>query len=148
MPARLYVSALVLGVALAALGVACGGSTGTGSSSDASADSGHEAMGQDGGTDAQSVSCDGSTCKPGQVCVVTTSSGGACQLPDDAGMCPNGKPGTPGQCCNNTSVGYACQTLPPSCNGKLACPCAESLCQCGGCQISGPNTLSCTCAYP
>ncbi len=111
---------------------------------DASADSGQDATGLDAGA----VGCDGAICKSGQVCVVTTAGGGACQPPDDAGMCPNGKPGTPGQCCDNTTVSYACQALPPSCNGKLACPCASSLCQCGACQIPNAGTLACACMAP
>jgi hypothetical protein len=148
MTARLSLFALALGAVLAPLALACGSTTQNPAGSDASADSGYDATGgQDAGSDAQSTDCNGTTCKAGEVCVVTTSSGGACQPPDDAGLCPGGKQGTPGQCCDNTTVTYACKALPPSCNGKLACPCADSLCQCD-CQISDPGKLACTCLYP
>jgi hypothetical protein len=125
---------LLLGlVALAA----CGGTVGSGI--DASSDAQQQ---QDSG----STPCNGQTCAPGEACVVTTSSGGACMPPDDAGVCPDGTHTT--GCCNNSSTTYECAPLPADCNGALACPCAESLCQCGGCDVVDAGVLACTCAYP
>ncbi len=129
-------SALVAALALAA----CGGSS-TPSGSDASTDATTDST-------TGTISCNGTPCPSGQACVITTAGGGACQAPDDAGLCPDGKPGTPGQCCDNTTTTYACQPLPAACNGALACPCASSLCQCGGCDIADAGTLKCTCLYP
>ncbi len=118
--------------------LACGGATTT-DGGDAGTDSG-------GGDDAAAVTCNGQTCPSGEKCVITTSSGGACELPDDAGVCPNGTHTT--GCCDNTTVGYACQPLPSACGGKLSCPCAETLCQCGGCNIDNAGDLTCACEYP
>ncbi len=91
--------------------------------------------------------CNGQTCKVGEACVVTTAGGGACVMPNDAGVCPNGTHQTSG-CCDNTTTTYACAALPASCGGVLACPCAESLCQCGGCAIADAGILTCACLYP
>lgn len=90
--------------------------------------------------------CNGQECKSGEACVVTTSSGGACMAPGDAG-CPNGKPPV-GPCCDNTTITYECKALPAACGGALACPCAEPLCQCGGCAVADAGVLSCECLYP
>ena len=92
------------------------------------------------------VDCNGQTCSGNEVCVVTTAGGGACILPDDAGVCPNGSHST--GCCDNTTTTYACAALPDSCGGSLSCPCAESLCQCGGCGVADAGVLSCECLYP
>lgn len=132
---------ILVAAALGILPLACGGSSSTGKQ--ASTDAGNDA-----GVDAANVDCDGTVCEVGQACVVTTSSGGACELPDDAGVCPSGQTGVPGQCCDNTTVTYACQPLPPECNGQLACPCATSLCPCGDCLISASGRLECECLYP
>jgi hypothetical protein len=82
------------------------------------------------------------------VCVVTTTEGGACLMPGDNGLCPDGtKPA--GACCVNSSTSYACKPLPSKCGSTLACPCAESLCQCGGCNLGEQkNTLDCACYAP
>ncbi len=98
------------------------------------------------GAEPAPVDCNGTTCAVGEVCVVTTASGGACLQPDDAGVCPDGTH-TAG-CCNQVSTTYACQRLPAACGGSAACPCAESLCQCGGCAITDAGAVACTCAYP
>lgn len=90
--------------------------------------------------------CNGQTCKVGEACVVTTAGGGACVMPDDAGVCPNGTHST--GCCDNTTTTYACQALPAACGGALACPCASTLCQCGGCAIADAGVLQCQCMYP
>ncbi|MFO0565319.1 MAG: hypothetical protein U0263_06630 [Polyangiaceae bacterium] len=136
---RLFQCSCALALATSLL-AACGNSTADSPGSDAAV--------ADAESDAPLANCKGSPCGKGRVCVVTTAGGGACQQPDDAGLCPNGQPGTPGQCCNTVSTSYACQTLPAACNGTLACPCASSLCQCGSCQIADTDTLSCTCLYP
>jgi hypothetical protein len=87
------------------------------------------------------------TCPSGRICVVTVSGGGACFLPDDAGICPNGQHGGPG-CCDNTTTTYDCQPLPAACSGTLSCACASpSLCTCG-CQVTGPESLGCGCLAP
>lgn len=94
------------------------------------------------------TSCGDQVCHHGDACVITTSGGGPCMLPDDAGLCPDGKPAD-GACCNRMTTTYECKPVPAKCAGTLACPCAESLCQCGGCSLGGaPNTLSCGCFYP
>lgn len=131
---------LGLACALASLLCACGGTTSS-SGSDASTDASTD-------TTTGTILCDGTPCPSGQVCVVTTSSGGVCLIPDDAGLCPDGKPGTPGQCCNTVTTASACAPLPAACNGMLACPCASSLCQCGGCDIADAGTIACACLYP
>jgi len=92
------------------------------------------------------ISCNGQTCAADQACVVTTSSGGACLMPDDAGVCPDGTHTT--GCCDNVSITYACAKLPDACQGALACPCATSLCECGGCDVADAGVLACECAYP
>jgi hypothetical protein len=97
---------------------------------------------------AKDTPCGTKTCTGGDVCVVTKSGGGPCLLPDDDGNCPDGLPPN-GTCCNRMTTTYACEPLPTKCKGTLACPCATSLCQCGGCQLADtPNTLSCGCFYP
>ena len=74
--------------------------------------------------------CNGQTCKVGEACVVTTSGGGPCIMPDDAGVCPNGTHST--GCCDNTTTTYACQALPAACGGALA----------------DAGVLQCQCLYP
>lgn len=128
---RILVWSLALGL------FACGGST-----IDVSGDAGGDASQQKTGTTA----CDGQTCAEGEACVVLTAGGGACQLPDDAGVCPNGSHSN--GCCDNTTTTWTCTKLPSACNGALACPCAESLCQCGGCEVADAGVLSCQCMYP
>jgi hypothetical protein len=92
--------------------------------------------------------CGDQICHHGDACVVTMSGGGPCMPPDDTNMCPDGKP-PEGACCNRTTTTYACKALPASCGGVLSCPCAASLCECGGCGLAEqPNTLSCGCFYP
>ena len=117
---------------------ACGGTVSNGGND--------AATGGDSQSQTGNVECNGQTCGAGEACVVTTSSGGACQMPDDAGLCPNGTHSN--GCCDNTTTSYACAKLPSACNGTLACPCAESLCQCGGCAIADAGVLSCACMYP
>lgn len=115
--------------------LACGGAT--------------QNLGEDGGSDGSqqgSIDCNGQTCGEGEACVVTTAGGGACQLPDDAGVCPNGTHTT--GCCDNTTTTWACAKIPDSCNGTLSCPCGGELCQCGGCEIADAGVLSCQCLYP
>src|SRR5947209_14418062 len=75
----------------------------------------------DAGTDGSSnhVTCNAQTCGAGEVCVVLTAGGGACQIPEDGGLCPNGQPYT-GGCCDNTTTTYKCTALPNACNGTLA----------------------------
>lgn len=106
---------------------------------------GSDASSQD-DSQSKSVACNGQTCTGGTVCVVTTSGGGPCLQPDDAGVCPDGTHTT--GCCDNTTTTYACEALPDSCNGALACPCASSLCQCGDCNVADAGVLSCQCLYP
>ncbi len=77
---------------------------------------------------------------------MTTAGGGPCIMPDDAGVCPNGTHST--GCCDNTTTTYACAPIPSSCNGTLACPCASTLCQCGGCNLADAGVLECACLYP
>jgi hypothetical protein len=97
---------------------------------------------------AKETPCGDRSCTGGDVCVVTKSGGGPCLPPDDSGDCPDGLPPN-GTCCNRLKTTYACEALPSACTGTLACPCAKSLCQCGGCQLGdAPNTLSCGCFYP
>jgi len=92
--------------------------------------------------------CGDQTCTSGEVCVVTTAGGGACMPPDDTNLCPDGKP-PEGACCNRMSTTYECKPFPSKCGNDLACPCAESLCQCGGCGLGAQkNTLNCGCFYP
>ena len=118
--------------------VACGGTT-----QNVDGDSGADGSQQQ---DSGAIECNGQTCGAGEACVVTTAGGGPCMQPDDAGVCPNGTHTT--GCCDNTTTTYACTKLPQACNGTLACPCAESLCQCGGCDIADAGVLSCQCFYP
>lgn len=92
------------------------------------------------------VSCGTNACTGGEVCVVTTSGGGPCMLPDDAGVCPNGTH-TSG-CCSNFSTTYACKGVPSACGATLACPCASTLCQCGDCNVADAGVLQCACLYP
>jgi len=102
----------------------------------------------DAGQDASkaTVTCSSTTCAPGEICLVTTSGGGPCQLPDDAGICPNGTH-TNG-CCSNVTTTYVCKAVPSACGSGLACPCASTLCQCGGCAIADAGVMQCTCLYP
>jgi len=92
-----------------------------------------------------SDSCGG--CPAGDVCVVTTSSGGPCMQPGDGGVCPGGQVVPPGSCCDNSSVSAACQPRPSACTGGLSCGCAASLCSCM-CSSAAGSTLQCTCAFP
>lgn len=101
---------------------------------------------QDAGHADVSTSCGTTTCTGGEICVVTTSSGGACMLPDDAGVCPDGTH-TSG-CCSNVSTTYACKAVPSACGATLACPCASTLCQCGDCNVADAGVLQCRCLYP
>lgn len=124
----------------ALLMMGCGGAVVNIDGSDAASDSASDSQ------SSGNVECNGKTCGEGEACVVTTSGGGACELPDDAGVCPNGSHTT--GCCDNTTTTFACQKLPSACNGALSCPCAESLCQCGGCNLEDAGVLSCGCMYP
>ena len=92
------------------------------------------------------VTCGTSTCAAGEICLVTTAGGGPCILPDDAGVCPNGTHSN--GCCSNVTTTYACKAVPSACGGSLACPCASTLCQCGGCGIADAGVMQCTCLYP
>jgi hypothetical protein len=99
--------------------------------------------------DAGPTACGTATCAAGDICVVTESGGGPCLSPDDAGLCPDGKPPT-GGCCNREVTDYACAPLPGACGGTLSCACAASLCTCGGCGVPNDvgNTLHCVCVVP
>ncbi len=90
--------------------------------------------------------CGSSTCTPGQVCVVNTTTGGACFAPDDAGACAPGQQKI-GSCCTNVSTVATCAALPPSCGGVPSCACASSLCSCT-CQGATGNEIDCACAAP
>jgi hypothetical protein len=100
----------------------------------------------DAGTSKVPVTCGAKTCAAGEICLVTTSGGGPCQLPDDAGLCPNGTHSN--GCCSNVTTTYDCKGVPSACGGALACPCASTLCQCGGCAIADAGVMQCTCLYP
>jgi hypothetical protein len=106
-------------------------------------DGGHAADG-DHVTDAGSTPCGTSACTPDQVCVETTSGGGACLSPPDGGVCPGS---ATGPCCN-TYVGYACAPRPAACGANLTCACAKALCGdggpgVGGCQTGSGSILQC-----
>ncbi len=96
------------------------------------------------GSDA-SDACGG--CAAGDVCVVTTSSGGACMRPGDGGVCPNGQVIPPDQCCDNTTVTAACERRPGACGGGLSCACAATLCACE-CLSTLGSTVECACFAP
>jgi hypothetical protein len=151
-----------------ALFVACGGSTAVlttgdaspdGPSSDAGADvnpgdgSSGDSSAADGGmmdttpADVMGPPCNGMTCNPGEVCVVTTTSGGPCLQPDDAGACPPGSQKN-GMCCTFTSTQSACQPLPAACAGVPSCACASSLCTGCMCQGASSSEVDCFCAAP
>ncbi len=87
-------------------------------------------------------------CAAGDLCVVTTAGGGACELPNDAGVCSNGGTAPPGGgCCDNTTITAACQHRPAACSGELSCGCAASLCSCM-CTAASGSTVQCACEYP
>jgi hypothetical protein len=90
------------------------------------------------------------SCTSSEICVVTVASGGPCLMPNDAGGCPNGSTASPGQCCDDSSTSYRCDSRPPACGQELSCGCAMSLCQSCLCQGTTPsgNTLNCACEYP
>jgi hypothetical protein len=109
-------------------------------------DAGSDETPADGGISVASCA----SCTPSEVCVVTVASGGACLMPNDAGVCSNGSTASPGQCCDNSSTTYRCDARPSSCGQGLSCGCAMSLCQgciCQDASLSG-NTLNCACEYP
>jgi hypothetical protein len=162
---------LIVGLALSFV-IACGGKaasiggggnpddnvgsgTGTGTHTGSDTGGGNNDHEQDdlkdaGHVDASDVTtpCGKQFCTHGDACVVTTSGGGPCMPPGDNGLCPDGLP-PDGSCCNRMTTTTECKPVPAACGGVLACPCAESLCQCGGCSLAAePNTLSCGCFYP
>jgi hypothetical protein len=93
------------------------------------------------------VTCGGTNCAQGQVCVVEHVSGGPCLLPEDGGLCPDGtKPA--GACCNNTSTSYTCAARPTGCGSTLTCGCAASLCTLGTCQGADGGELQCNLFAP
>jgi len=97
--------------------------------------------------DAGGGPCGTTSCNPGEMCVQTTTSGGACFAPSDGGACP---PGTvmQGSCCVNMSTTSACQPIPAACGGSPSCACASTAC--GGCLCQGTTAgvLSCACLAP
>lgn len=102
--------------------------------------------------------CGATSCKGGDVCVITTTPPGACQRPDDGGVCANGEHVSASGWCDPRTTSYACKPLPSSCGGTLPatfeCGCALSICDCGagtffGCQhANASNTLDCVCQPP
>ena len=94
------------------------------------------------------TSCAG--CSGSEICVTTVSSGGVCELANDAGMCAGGGTGVPGQCCNTSSTSYLCVN-PLLCPQGLSCACASSLCH-GGCGCVDASTsgtsVGCSCQFP
>jgi hypothetical protein len=89
-------------------------------------------------------SCGTATCTSGDVCVASTTTGGACEMPGDGGTCPNGMTVPPDECCDNSSTSYACQRLPVACGGAATCECAASLCVDGArCTGVAGTTLAC-----
>ena len=104
------------------------------------------ASGSDAGASDAGDACGG--CAVGDVCVVTTSSGGPCIQPGDGGVCPDGTVVPPNSCCSNTSVSVQCQPRPAACTGPLTCGCAISLCSCNQCSSASGSTVDCVCAFP
>jgi hypothetical protein len=97
-----------------------------------------------GGSDAGSTPCGTSSCSGGEVCVETTSGGGACLAPADGGACPG--TGT-GPCCNSYTS-YVCSPRPAGCGADVSCACAKALCGdggvgVGGCQSGTGSVLQC-----
>jgi hypothetical protein len=84
----------------------------------------------------------GPTCGAGSVCVGETAEGGAVELPDDAGACPEGSHSS-GQICQRDPVEiFSCKAAPAACNGKITCACASSACS-GTCQSAEKNQIDC-----
>jgi len=100
----------------------------------------------DAGADAGPDPCGG--CSASEICVVTTSSGGACEQPGDGGVCPNGQVVDPDSCCDNSSTSASCEPRPGACiKSSLPCGCAASLCSCM-CLSASESTVQCACDYP
>jgi hypothetical protein len=90
-----------------------------------------------------------SACSKDEVCAATTTSGGACQMANDAGMCPNGGTAPPGGCCFNSTTVYKCWQVPSGCATGLTCGCAAELCMFCGCQgVTEAGALQCQCDAP
>lgn len=84
----------------------------------------------------------GPTCGVGSVCVGQSSEGGAVELPDDAGACPQGSHLT-GQVCQADVVEtFACKPTPAACGDAISCACAGSACS-GTCQSAEYNQIDC-----
>ncbi len=94
--------------------------------------------------DGSAPDCGGTICGPGDICVVTTVSGGAC-IPPEAGVCPPGTTGPGSGCCSYVSTSYACKSMPSTCGAGLNCGCDTRDCASYGttCSTSG-RTLTCT----
>jgi hypothetical protein len=95
--------------------------------------------------------CGETECGPGESCVVTTTSGGPCLMPEDGGSCPKGTTLEGGCCVATPTPSYVCQITPASCGGELTCGCSASLChKSDGCFCAGvsDNVLTCNCEAP
>ena len=117
------------------------------SEASATAEAGASGAASDGPSGADgNTSCGSTECAQGEVCVVETTSGGACLLPDDAGTCPAGTTYS-GHCCGYVSTTYSCKPWPSGCGTTLSCVCAKSLCS-DICQSATGNELECLIAAP
>jgi hypothetical protein len=129
---------LLLAIGLALSTAACGGTESIQSSPDASL-GGDAPMTQ--------VQCGSLVCTAPEVCIVTVQGAGACETPDDAGVCPGGGMLARVGCCGRP--GYACARLPlpPAtplkCGGPPSCTCF-SMCPCGPCETA-PGVYECDC---
>jgi hypothetical protein len=87
------------------------------------------ALSQGGPPDAGSVTCGAVTCGAGDICVMNQFEGGAVQLPNDAGMCPDGESNLGGHC--QPLPTFHCAVAPSGCAAGLTCGCAQSVCDPG-----------------
>ncbi len=84
----------------------------------------------DAGNEGGGSACGGTTCGPGDLCVMDQFEGGVALGPNDAGMCPDGDVlGSNGLC--TALPTYRCSPTPAACASGLTCGCAQPLCDSG-----------------
>jgi hypothetical protein len=122
---------------------------------DSAADTAADTTKTDTPWDGTGAGCGDKTCTVDQICTRTYTTGGACEMCGDGGVCPAGRhcSGSAfGGCCvpDVITYGYDCKPAPTGCASAPSCGTCGSACGTGGCPCEGASgtTVTCHCMAP